>query len=155
MKEGETYHVEELGQGAVSKRWITRFKFMPPPGEGLLHYRPFYPKWQVGRTYAVQPGRGKKAVGRIRITEIRRERVQDISEEDAIAEGIYRHSDPCAWTYTYQGKEGLHFFGRAVWAFADLWDGIHKKPDTRWADNPETWALTFEVVRAAVRGRVD
>ena len=33
-------------------------------------------KWQVGRTYAVQPGRGKKAVGRIRIIKIRRERLK-------------------------------------------------------------------------------
>lgn len=44
-------------------------------------------RWVVGQTYAVQPGRGKKAVGRIRITAIRRERLQDISETDVRAKG--------------------------------------------------------------------
>ena len=29
-------------------------------------------RWRIGRTYAVQPGRGKKAVGRIRVTAIGR-----------------------------------------------------------------------------------
>jgi hypothetical protein len=46
--------------------------------------------YQVGKTYAVQPGRGKAAVGRIEITGIKREDVRDISNEDVRAEG-YKH----------------------------------------------------------------
>lgn len=92
-----------------------------------------YCKWQVGRTYAVQPGRGKKAVGRIRITAIRRERLQDISEEDAIAEGMFKESHPIAL--------------KPVTRYMHLWDSIHKKPGTRFADDPEVWVLEFEVTR--------
>lgn len=144
---------------------------------------PYYPKWQVGRTYAVQPGRGQPAVmykidpsggilswdwgradprvsvaetkqqlatlgwreGRIRITQIRRERVQDISEEDAIAEGIYlkgNRSGDSGWVYDLDGL--LHI--RSKWAFKALWNSIHKKPGIRWAGNPEVWVLTFESV---------
>jgi hypothetical protein len=46
-------------------------------------------RWRVNDTYAVQPGRGKHAVGRIKITVIRYcERAGDISEGDARAEGF-------------------------------------------------------------------
>jgi len=108
-------------------------------------------KWAVARgffadkTYAIQPGRGKKAVGRFRITKIRRERVQDISPEDCWAEGIQRAEA--------QGKYGNaayhpfledYLFWDVKMAFAALWDSIYKKPDTRFEDNPEVWVLTFE-----------
>jgi hypothetical protein len=44
--------------------------------------------WLVGKSYAVQPGRAKKAVGRIAATRVRQERVGDISAKDARAEGF-------------------------------------------------------------------
>lgn len=44
--------------------------------------------YQVGKTYAVQPGRGKKQVARIRVLAVRRERWIDISVGDARAEGF-------------------------------------------------------------------
>jgi hypothetical protein len=45
-------------------------------------------KWIKYQTYAVCPGRGKKAVARIEITDIRCERACDITLEDAWAEGF-------------------------------------------------------------------
>jgi len=89
-------------------------------------------KWQVGRTYAIQPGRGKKALGRFLLTDIHKERLQEITIEDAVAEGClydtvgsFYHPDPIA-------------------TFAFLWDTIHK-PGERFADDPEVWILTMEV----------
>jgi hypothetical protein len=49
-------------------------------------------KWEVGRTYAVPPGGGKAAAGRIKLLAIREEALQKISEEDALREGIKGHS---------------------------------------------------------------
>lgn len=46
--------------------------------------------YEIGHTYAVQPGRGKAAVGRIEITRIWQEDVRDISNADVRAEG-YNH----------------------------------------------------------------
>ena len=46
------------------------------------------PRWAIARTYAVQPGRGKKSVARIRVVEISKERLGDISEADVRAEGF-------------------------------------------------------------------
>jgi len=87
------------------------------------------------KTYAVQPGRGKKAVGRIRITAIRRERVQDIRELDAEAEMGFRVPiRHFMWGVTTKQK------------FAKLWNSIHTKRGTRWEDNPEVWVLEFEAV---------
>jgi len=45
-------------------------------------------KWKVGNTYAVQPGRGQKAVARIRILGIGKEDVRGFSRIDGKAEGF-------------------------------------------------------------------
>ena len=78
-------------------------------------------RFRENQTYAVQPGRGKHAVGRIGIIKIRREGLNAITHDDAQAEGV----------------------GRSIAAFAELWDSIHPK-GKRWADNPEVWVLEFE-----------
>src|SRR5690606_10500152 len=51
------------------------------PGTGFygLGYTKAHPKYRVGSQYSFQPGRGKKSVGRIEITAIRREDVRQIS----------------------------------------------------------------------------
>lgn len=82
--------------------------------------------WFRDKTYAVQPGRGKVAVGRIKITAIHKERLQDISPADCIAEGA-TDSD----------------------AFAKLWDTVHFKPPYCWLDNPEVWVIKFELFQSA------
>ena len=102
-----------------------------------------YVSWTIDKTYAVQPGRGQKAVGRIRITGIRQERVQDISEADALAEGIEWRGhwtpggvyDPPEWVGNYPPDD-----------YAALWDTIHTKRGTRWNQNPECWVLCFKAV---------
>ena len=119
-------------------------------------------KWAVGRTYAVQPGRGLSGLMwienwaedttepdgtfstvpvykpnralftdngwrefRIRITAIRQERLQDISEADAKAEGV-----------------------ADVEAYRALWQAINgKTPGARWDANPTVFVLEFELVR--------
>lgn len=50
-------------------------------------------KWRVGKTYSVQPGRGKPQIARIRITGIGLENVRDISDADGAAEGSADRDD--------------------------------------------------------------
>ena len=98
----------------------------------------------------MQPGRGKKAVGRFKLLAIREERVQDITEEDAKREGITGYviqgsgggSNPQMVYPAFADKDGG--FPRATQAFEALWDSIHKKLGTRWVDNPDVWTLTFQ-----------
>lgn len=99
-------------------------------------------KWSVGRTYSIQPGRTKPGVARIRLTAIRRERVQEIPLDDLLAEGMEisgsEYDDPCdIWDEFIDAEQD----------YARLWDRLNPRKGTRWADNPLVWVLTFELVK--------
>lgn len=94
------------------------------------------PPWETGKTYAVQPGRGKKSAGRLKVTKIRREKLIDISIVDCIAEGIET---------TPGEEEGAHVPEHRE-RFAELWNSLYAKTDYAWSMNPEVWVLEFELV---------
>lgn len=110
----------------------------PLPGTLISISRNGRVHWRVGHTYAVQPGRGQGQVGRIRITAICQERLRDITEADAQAEGC----DGIA-----VGREGEPIYISKRDHFALLWDSIHRHPHA-WGDNPLVWVLTFELAAA-------
>ena len=68
------------------------------------------------------------------------ERVQDISEEDSVAEGV----DMPIPDYPHiAGMGGTH--PSAV--FSDIWESIYgKKEGLSWNDNPWVWACEFEIL---------
>jgi len=77
-----------------------------------------------------------------RVTDVRVQRVQDISEEDAIAEGIEEstaHGEKAY--YLYDGR--AHYTPNPVESFASLWDSINGKKYP-WDSNPWVFAYTFE-----------
>jgi len=81
------------------------------------------------------------------ITDVRRQRVQDITEDDAKAEGLtlyktYKGADGPVEAWTYEGLDGV---SSPSLVFAHLWDSLHTKPGARWQDNPEIIPLTFTV----------
>lgn len=107
--------------------------------------------YQVGKTYAVQPGRGKPANGRIRVVDLREERVQDITEADAVAEGLSEVRGPLGkimWEYARLGGQ----FESPRACYRCLWDSIHGKTLGRWADNPPVGVIVFEVAEPATAG---
>ena len=75
------------------------------------------------------------------VKDIRVERVQDISEEDALAEGT-----PGAWII---GENDLHHRENPNKAhrffFSRLWDKINSKRGFGWDVNPWVWVVEFEV----------
>lgn len=94
-------------------------------------------RYVVTGEYAVQPGRGKKAVGRIRITEIRLMKWWDLSCDDILAEGV-----------TSEVDAGLLRDSDLHDKWEELWKRInHNKYYQR--DNQQVWALTFEVIKDA------
>jgi len=151
------------GTKTQTRRLTKRGQQLTPNRLHTEHTWPFPPtvlenaqiKWMVGKTYAVQPGRGKKAVGRIRITGIRRERLQDISKKDAWAEGIGNpdFDDEISGSCLGGIAGGCDACANCdpVWHFKLLWDSIYTKKGARWKDDPECWCLEFEVVESNER----
>jgi len=82
----------------------------------------------------------------LEITDVRVQRLQEISEQDAQAEGVDRYvmghgsvtNDDCAI------EPGYAMYGRFRLGFEELWDSINAKRGFDWASNPWVWALTFK-----------
>lgn len=70
------------------------------------------PPCKVGASVAVQPGRGKKAVGRILVTALCRERLGKITEADARAEGF---ANRAAFIETWRHMHGQFAADTEVW----------------------------------------
>jgi hypothetical protein len=80
----------------------------------------------------------------LEITDVRVERVQEISEEDAIAEGVsvlplQSADDPSAW---WQTAPGVNQSRTPQGAFSKLWDSINAG-GCGWDANPWVWVVTF------------
>ncbi len=102
-------------------------------------------KYDVGKTYSVQPGRGKKGVGRIRILGIHNGPLQEISEKDARAEGCRAEIDI---------RVGYCREITAIGVFHRLWDSIQPAGRRR-DDNPWVWVIEFELVKAEEAERIE
>lgn len=60
----------------------------------------------------------------LQVMDIRVERLQKITREDAIREGA----------------DGMD----SCYKFSQIWDSINRKPGTRWDDNPWVWVIAFK-----------
>lgn len=64
----------------------------------------------------------------LEVTDVRVERLQDITEEDAIAEGTVR----------------IHRYKTMVWEYETLWESINGKGS--WEKNPWVWVIEFKKI---------
>ncbi len=81
----------------------------------------------------------------LEVTGVRVERLQDISEDDAIAEGVRRHQSwGGAISYRVDGLDlkGYQTF-KASDAFCALWDSLNAKRGYGWKVNPWVWVIKF------------
>ncbi len=102
----------------------------------------------------------------LRVTDVRAERVQEIMEADAIAEGATCRD--LGWSFDWARVGQLSRYatasavkgrdlaplserdvalGTARMAFGNRWDTINAKRGFGWAVNPWVWAVTFKVIR--------
>lgn len=95
----------------------------------------------------------------LEVIELRLERVQDISEEDAKSEGIQQSQcsggrDGRYWCGAPHPAHGApKQFNTPVEAFASLWDSINGgRPWKCWDDNPWVFAITFRRVEQDAKG---
>ncbi len=72
----------------------------------------------------------------LKVTDVRVERVREITEEDVLAEG-------CGLAPWHTGYDWPKTAG-----FAQLWDSLNAKRGYSWASNPWVWVYEFERVEA-------
>ena len=79
----------------------------------------------------------------LEVVSVRVERLQEISEEDAVAEGALLFDGPDTFRDN-AGMQSLYFpgMGYAQAAFRDLWDSINAKR-APWESNPWVWVIEF------------
>jgi hypothetical protein len=108
-----------------------------PYGEAPLNWRPsiFMPRWASRIT--------------LEITDVRVERLQEITEEDAIAEGIFEVRRR-GWFWTNPettGTPNMTLAHTPRQAFRWLWNSITgTRLGCSWASNPWVWAIQFKRV---------
>jgi len=141
----------------IQKPWQVLMRFDRSGELFVCDTRTGRPQWAVGKTYAVQPGRGKSAIGRIRITGIREQDVREISDADVRAEGFGCKVD---FLKTWTQMHDMTAFG---YLMVDLMVGEYQRlgitvPPHVWAEwenylqnrpaeRYQAWVLEFQLVR--------
>jgi len=118
------------------------FRLNDEDGWGKLRSPLFMPKW-AARLW-------------LEITGIRVERVQEISEEDAIAEGVGHREGPILRMDNTDGPTIRHYrdymeinfhsyrFDTAINSFWTLWNFLNIKCGYGWEQNPWLWVIEFK-----------
>lgn len=79
----------------------------------------------------------------LKVTNVRIERLQNISEEDAINEGIMRNHEGFEMYSNFE-KTPRNYCLSAIESYKSLWEKINGKDS--WAQNPFVWVYSFERV---------
>lgn len=153
----ETWHVRgvysdvvEVGYAASRDRGHTEYVEQWPvasavPGKGKW---PEYPKFGP----CIHMPRWASRLW-LSVTDVRVQRLQEISEADAIAEGIEARGSGSMWgwiDYLEANPYMTRHFGDPRKSYETLWNSLDTEPGTRWDDNPWVVAVTFDVNRGNI-----
>lgn len=143
-KVGEVVAVEQSYKDLVyTKEWVEQHIKPNPNSKTNDPFEKKYPGWS-NKMFV----RADLMPHQIRITDIKVERLQDISDEDCLREGIL-HSDKYAMPYgitEVTAPNGVFFYySSSREAFADLIDKV--SGNGTWDCNPWVFAYTFELVK--------
>ena len=82
----------------------------------------------------------------LEVTAVRVERLQDITEADAVAEGVTPKWEPGCSGRLMEAIGGFSFRPAAS-AYADLWESLHGPGS--WDANPWVWVVEFKRIQSA------
>lgn len=114
---------------------------------GLVYYKateefPFLYKWKP----SIHMPRWASRIT-LEVTDVRVERVQDISEQDALAEGVdmeTEHGSLCINIEDASYSSNLVYGSAIKTVFRKLWDSINLKRGYGWDINPWVWVVEFK-----------
>lgn len=115
----------ELASDSERAKYLTRTYDTRPENLPSIHM----PRWASRIT--------------LEIVSVRVERLQDISEEDAFAEGVETWSEPGVVHYNVAGERS---FKSPEHAFCKLWSNLYGPSE--WDANPWVWVVKFKRVDA-------
>lgn len=79
----------------------------------------------------------------LRVTDVRCERVQEITKDDAWSEGV-GSSDPFDYQEPDWYAENTPNTDYTISTFAGLWESLNAKRGYSWDSNPWVWVISFE-----------
>lgn len=138
--------------------WQYRYKATDPNGNMTPTGPEYDDEWEV-RPWRPSIHMPKEAARLfLRVTEVRVERLQDITTEQALSEGAWTTENACP--FSVRQAEHPNAKSKAISAFAHLWDGTIKPADLPlygWETNPWVWVIEFERIskEAAIGGGGD
>lgn len=127
---------------AIAQSYQDTWKINPD-----AYHNPFFLKGEKGWTNKMFV-KADKMSHQIKITNIRCEKLQDISEEDCLKEGIYKGQCGSADTHfmdAYYIPKYIQPYCTAKGAYSELIDKINKKGT--WDENNFVWVYDFELVK--------
>lgn len=155
-----------VGYVPGDRLWVREAVIIAPPGWTNTPANPMGPRWQEVGYLADTPNGELSETAReyglkaspsihmprwasrltLNVTDVRVHRLQEISEDDALAEGVKKVRDHC---YVVEGfgydTSGL-CHSRPTIPFAQLWDKIHGETGPKsWESNPWVVAISFAV----------
>jgi len=131
------YKSSDAPPGAPFSEWPVSWSDDPVPDGGRWKPSIHMPRWASRLT--------------LHVTDVRVERVQDITEEDVVAEGVDPPRCPaCGYSYSDARLHADHSLcgrpspGSAIPKFQYLWDTLNAKRGHGWDVNPWVWVVSFE-----------
>ena len=97
-------------------------------------YKITWGEWSKWRPSIHMPREAARLI--LKVVDVRVERLQDMTEDDAKAEGI----EPIIPGYA-DGRPSW------LWAFRDLWNSIYSRKGQGWDTNLWVWVIEFEVTK--------
>jgi len=132
--------------GQVGARlWLKETWWCPQRGLPVTYkanLEPYQADKQIWKSSIFMPRWASRIL--LEITEIRVERLQKITEEDAWAEGCSPKD-----TLAYRMQAYPSWNGKL--RFAELWDTLNAKRGYSWTSNPWVWTISFQEITYASR----
>ena len=117
----------------------------------------YIPKWSFADEHCDEAGWKNKMFVRadlmphqIRITSVRIERLQDISDEDCLREGVRKlESENCPAMFTFDGWSFKNKVNRCTDSPKEAFEALFKKLSGKkaWDDNPWVFVYEFELIK--------